>query len=152
MNVSWEDSKAYVGWLSKITGKEYRLLSEAEWEYACRAGTETRYSCGDTMSKKDAHFGQIENASTKEVGLNKPNKWGLHDMHGNVWELVEDVWHENYDGAPCDGSAWTTGNDKRHVLRGGHRGVNPDGVRSAGRTNTGRIRTGCRGFRVARTL
>ncbi len=93
-------------WLSGETGEAYRLLSEAEWEYACRAGTETRYCFGDTITAKQANFdGKV--GKTTEVGSYPANPWGLYDMHGNVWEWVEDVWHDNYEGAPDDGRAWT---------------------------------------------
>ncbi len=102
INVSWDDAKAYVEWLSQQTGKSYRLLSEAEWEYACRAGTTTRYSVGDTITDKDANFASNVGKTT-EVGSYEPNAWGLYDMHGNVWEWVEDVWHETYEGAPDNG-------------------------------------------------
>jgi formylglycine-generating enzyme required for sulfatase activity len=107
MNVGWDDAKQYVAWLSRITGKDYRLLTEAEWEYAARAGSHTRFSFGDD----EAHLGDYawyrDNAGTTAhpVGIKRPNAFGLYDMHGNVTEWVEDVWHEDYDGAPSDGSA-----------------------------------------------
>jgi formylglycine-generating enzyme required for sulfatase activity len=106
INVSWEDATAYVGWLSRETGKSYRLLSEAEWEYCCRAGTTTAYSFGDTIDNKQAQFSE---SKTAEVGSLPANGWGLHDMHGNVWEWCEDTWHPNYKGAPNDGSNWKGG-------------------------------------------
>ena len=150
INVSSESAKAYVAWLSKQTGKPYRLLSEAEWEYACRAGTETRYSFGDEITKKDANFHERK---TSKVGSYRPNRWGLYDMHGNVWEWVEDCWNGSYKGAPKDGSAWTKGDCHRRVLRGGSWYYLPGFLRSAVRYW---LVTGNRdydtGFRVARTL
>ena len=119
INVSWNDGKAYAVWLADETGKGYRLPTEAEWEYACRAGTETAYSCGDEIGEKDANFGKTKGKTTK-VGSYLANPWRLFDMHGNVWEWVEDVWHDSYEGAPADGNAWTeAGNEDGRVLRGG---------------------------------
>ena len=113
INVSWNDAKAYVAWLSRQTGRAYRLLSEAEWEYAARAGTTTPFSTGRTITSDQANFnsnriGQYRQ-QTVPVGLFSANGFGLHDMHGNVAEWVEDCWHENYVGAPVDGSARTSG-------------------------------------------
>ena len=124
INVSWDDAKQYVGWLSQLTGKEYRLLTEAEWEYAARAGANTRYSWGDDPGIGNANCdgcgSQWDLQQTAPVGSFKPNGFGLYDMHGNVWEWVEDSWHENYDGAPADGSAWLRGGDTSYrVVRGG---------------------------------
>jgi formylglycine-generating enzyme required for sulfatase activity len=116
-NVSWNDAREFCKKLSQITGKEYRLPSEAEWEYACRAGT-----TGDYAGKLDemAWYEDNSEKKTHPVGLKKPNAFGLYDMHGNVWEWCEDVWHKNYDGAPIDGSAWVSGGDSnRRRLRGG---------------------------------
>jgi eukaryotic-like serine/threonine-protein kinase len=115
--VSWDDAQAFCKKLSALTGKAYRLPSEAEWEYACRAGTTSDYA-----GKLDAMAWYSENSddTTHPVGQKQANKFGLYDMHGNVWEWCEDVWHENYKGAPSDGSAWLTGGDSsRRVLRGG---------------------------------
>ena len=94
VNVSWKDAKAYVSWLSQHTGKPYRLPSEAEWEYAARAGTTTRYAFGDAITPKDANYSDSKLGKTTEVGAYPPNAWGLYDMHGNVWEWVEDVYHD----------------------------------------------------------
>jgi formylglycine-generating enzyme required for sulfatase activity len=151
--VSWHDAKAYVAWLSEETGRDYRLPSEAEWEYACRAGTETAYSCGEDICDKDANFHQ-KVGKTTEVGSYPPNPWQLYDMHGNVWEWVEDVWHENYKDAPADGSAWTFDGDQNgRVLRGGSWDDHPRIVRSASRFRLGSgIRINFLGFRLARTL
>ena len=105
------------------TGRAYRLPSEAEWEYACRAGATTRYSFGDAITPKDANYADSRLGRTSESGSCPASGWALHDMHGNVWEWVEDDWHENYRGAPTDGSAWKgleTSSDLRLcVLRGG---------------------------------
>ena len=113
INVSWEDAKAYAAWLSEQTGKRYRLPSESEWEYAARAGTETAYSWGNEIGVNRANcnvFGtKWSGRRTSPVGSFAPNGFGLYDMHGNVWEWVEDRWYENYEGAPSDGSAWTSG-------------------------------------------
>ena len=124
VRVSWEDAKAYVAWLSEKTGKGYRLLSEAEWEYAARAGTSTRYNWGDEIGRNRANCrncgSRWDNKKTAPVGSFGPNGYELHDMHGNVWEWVEDCWYENYSGAPTDGSVWTTGGAcGKRVLRGG---------------------------------
>jgi Sulfatase-modifying factor enzyme 1/TIR domain len=131
INVSWFDAQAYCEWLAKETGRLYRLPSEAEWEYACRAGTTTSYSWGDEITSEKANYG----SKTIEVGLYPANAWGLCDMHGNVWEWVEDVWHESYYGAPTDGSAWTDGEGNEsspfHVIRGGSWDFDPGYLRSA---------------------
>ena len=117
INVSWEDARAYVRWLSRETGKSYRLPSEAEWEYAARAGTATPFHTGATISTDQANYADRR---TTLVGAFAPNAFGLYDVHGNVWEWVEDCWHDSYRGAPSDGTAWTAGGDcSRRVLRGG---------------------------------
>jgi formylglycine-generating enzyme required for sulfatase activity len=166
IKVSWDDiTKQFLPWLSRKSGKAYRLLTEAEWEYAARAGTTTPFSTGRTITTDQANFdgnytypyggsstGQYRQ-KTVEVGSFKPNAFGLHDVHGNVWEWVEDCWHDNYQGAPTDGSAWTPGDCSRRVLRGGSWGDFPGTLRSAlrdGRTPVDRESYG--GFRVARTL
>jgi formylglycine-generating enzyme required for sulfatase activity len=156
INVSWDDAQVYVTWLSKVTGETYRLPSEAEWEYAARAGTTTQYWWGDnTPTREQANFGHNV-GKTAEVGSYPANPWGLYDMNGNVWEWVEDCWHESYEGAPSDGSAWLEkdGDDcSRRVLRGGSWDNGPVLLRSAGRGwgDTG-VRDVTFGFRVARTL
>ena len=150
INVSWRDAKVYVGWLSRETGKSYRLLSEAEWEYCCRAGTTTAYSFGDTIYQKQAQFMQRK---TVEVGSFPANAWGLHGMHGTVWEWCEDSWHPTYQGAPEDGSAWNGGETSFRVLRGGSWSDDPQFLRSANRSWLHpRNRDVSVGFRVARTL
>jgi len=155
INVSWEDATAYVGWLSRETGKSYRLLSEAEWEYCCRAGTTTAYSFGDTIDNKQAQFSALK---TIETGSFPANAWGLHEMHGNVWEWCKDKWHPGYGGAPEDGSAWTAdGATSRvvtsRVLRGGTWNFDPQNLRSTYRSwDDPGSRSNNVGFRVARTL
>ena len=150
--VSWEDARAYVRWLSRKTGEEYRLLSEAEWEYAARAGTRTRYSFGDAITPNDANYGR-NIRKTQPVGSYRANEFGLYDMHGNVWEWVQDCQNGSYAGAPMDGSAWERGDCSRRVWRGGSWLFNPRVLRAA---NRGGFVTGGRsydvGFRVARTL
>ena len=138
INVSWADAVAYCEWLSTETGKLYRLPSEAESEYACRAGTTTARWWGDGISYNRANFresgSEWSGERTSPVDTLDPNPFGLHDMLGNVWEWVEDCWHEDYTGAPTDGSAWLEANDGhcgRRVLRGGSWFIKPLFVRSA---------------------
>ena len=140
--VSWYDAVEFCGRLSKLTGREYRLPSEAEWEYACRAGTTTPFYFGETITGELANY-RASNAyagepkgeyreQTTPVGQFPPNAFGLYDMHGNVWEWCADTWHGNYDGAPTDGSAWIEkGNDNLSPLRGGSWGLIPTYCRSA---------------------
>jgi formylglycine-generating enzyme required for sulfatase activity len=122
ININWSDAQAYVSWLSRVTGKPYRLLTEAEWEYVARAGTTTRFAFGEVLSSKQARFSASTWGSargTVSVGSYNPNGWGVHDMHGNVWEWVEDCWKGDYASAPVDGSAFTGGDCGRRVARGG---------------------------------
>ena len=151
--VLWNDAKAYIDWLSKKTGQNYRLLSEAEWEYVVRAGTTTPYHFGAIIFPSQANYG-LNNSGTVEVGSYPANTFGLHDVHGNVWEWVEDCWHNNYNGAPSDGSAWTINCDKdSRVLRGGSWDYYPRDLRSAVRVRiSAGIRNNDDGFRIARTL
>ena len=154
INVSWEDAMAYAAWLSG-TGFRYRLPSEAEWEYAARAGTETRYSWGNAIGRNRANCTGCGSrwGETVPVGSFAANAWGLHDMHGNVSEWVEDCWQDNYWGVPSDGRAWTSGGDCSRVARGGSWNHFPRLLRAANRI---RLDAGYRndsvGFRVARTL
>jgi len=138
-NVSWNDAKAFCQKLSQITGKTYRLPTEAEWEYACRAGTTTRYYFGDNDNQLGDYAWGTENSNgtTHPVGQKKPNGWGLYDMSGNVWEWCEDDWHDSYAGAPDDGTAWIDNDNRsqsRKCLRGGSWGNDPNICRSAYRS------------------
>ncbi|KAF5430766.1 Formylglycine-generating enzyme, partial [Candidatus Methanophagaceae archaeon] len=120
--VSWDKVQEFIKKLNEKEGTDkYRLPSEAEWEYACRAGTTTKYSFGDSESElgKYAWYGENSGDKTHPVGQKKPNPWGLYDMHGNVWEWVQDKWHGNYDGAHTDGSARESGDGAYRVVRGG---------------------------------
>lgn len=168
INVSWEDAQAYLGWLNGRLGLDgkpdaYRLPSEAEWEYACRAGTTTPFSFGQTITPQQANFDGnytygdgpkgTYHEKTMPVGTYPANAFGLYDMHGNVWEWCADRWHETYQGAPADGSVWQGGDPSRRVLRGGSWFYTPQVLRSAYRSGynpTDRIDFW--GFRVARTL
>ncbi|MCM1984266.1 bifunctional serine/threonine-protein kinase/formylglycine-generating enzyme family protein [Lyngbya confervoides] len=146
--VNWNEVVEFCQKLSSLAGKTYRLPSEAEWEYACRAGTTTPYFFGQTLSKSQANF---SSAATTEVGSFPANDFGLYDMHGNVYEWCLDPWHEDYQGAPTDGSAWVTGGDSsRRILRGGSWTDFPRYCRSADRV---RLDPGDRhsvfGFRLA---
>jgi formylglycine-generating enzyme required for sulfatase activity len=163
VNLSWNDAKEYVGWLSQKTGKTYRLLSEAEWEYAARAGTKTPFSLpapggsDDIAGKGLANCNGCGRASRKTApaGSFKANEFGLYDTAGNVWEWVEDCWHDSYDGAPPHGSAWVNYDCSMRVLRSGAWNVEPRYLRSAQRFGAagGGGGGGSRdiGFRVART-
>ncbi|MEL6382608.1 MAG: formylglycine-generating enzyme family protein [Cyanobacteria bacterium J06626_18] len=145
--MSWYEAIEFCNRLSKYTGREYRLPSEAEWEYACRAGTATPYYFGMTISENQANYdGRYK--STTEVGRFPPNAFGLHDMHGNVFEWCLDDWHDNYQGAPTDGSAWLA-DGERKVIRGGSWLYDPWTCRSAYRLdlNSG-DRYNAFGFRV----
>ena len=171
MNVNWDDARAYIQWLNGrvsvavaaaggavVPGGVYRLLTEAEWEYAARAGTTTAYPWGDDIGRGHANCTDDECGDdfefTAPVGSFPANGFGLHDMHGNVWEWVEGCYHENYEGAPVGGEAWMTGGHCNYrVLRGGSWWYYLEFVRSANRS---RVTSGDRnkwdGFRVARTL
>lgn len=164
VGVSWSDAQKYLAWLSEKTGQLYRLPSEAEWEYACRAGTHTAFSFGDEigtqMANYDGNFTYNNGAKgefrqgTSKVGAFQPNPWGLFDMHGNVWEWTQDAVHDNYDGAPNDGSAWEQGGDPaRRVLRGGSWLYQPRYLRAALRNGYSAVLANdIVGFRVARKL
>ena len=164
VGVSWHDALAYAAWLSAATGQRYRLPSEAEWEYACRAGTRTAFSFGDSISTDLANYDGnysyndspkgVYRKGTTPVDAFAPNQWGLYDMHGNVWEWVQDVVHDNYEGAPNTGRAWEDGGDPgRRILRGGSWLYNPRYLRSSLRNGFSAARSnGIIGFRVAREL
>ena len=159
INVSWEDAQNYVKWLSWKTGKGYRLLSESEWEYVARAGTDTSYWWGNEIGRNRANCdgcgSRWDNEKTSPVGSFSANAFGLYDVHGNVYEWIEDCWNDSYDGAPVDGGAWVSEDCDcdRRVLRGGSWFNNPWSLRSAFRgENTTGFRDNEVGFRVARTL
>ncbi len=154
VNVSWDDAKAYVAWLSQKTGHSYRLLSESEYEYADRAGTSTAYWWGDDWNCSHANAGGCGHNGTVPVGSYPPNAFGLYDMAGNVFEWTEDSWNASYAGAPVDGTPRTTGTFGLWVLRGGSWVVGGESLRSASRVvnDTGLLNSGGAGFRVARTL
>ncbi len=167
INVNRQDAKAYAQWLSQQTGKNYRLPTEAEWEYAARAGTTTAFWTGNCIDTDKANYdGTIDYAGcgaktgtyrqrTVPVGSLPANPWGLHEMAGNVWEWTEDCWHDNYQNAPTDGSAWSNdagGDCARRVLRGGSWFDYPRLLRSAGRDwNNADGADGGVGIRLART-
>ena len=156
INVSWDDVQGFIAWLNTRTGGGYRLPTESEWEYAARAGSTTEYSWGNRIGNNRANCDdncgdRWEN--TAPVGAFASNAWGLHDMHGNVWEWVEDCSNDSYVGAPSDGSAWRSGNCRQRVLRGGSWSLSLDssGLRSAFRfwyTRSSRLLN--LGFRLAR--
>ena len=164
INVNWEDAQEYVRWLSAETGEEYRLLSESEWEYVARGRTTGPFHFGTTISPEQANYdgnytygggrkGHFR-GKTEPVGSFSPNAFGLHDVHGNVREWVEDCWHGSYRGAPVDGSAWSRGGVcGKRVLRGGSWSNFPRYLRSAYRSgNTSGYRHYDVGFRISRTL
>ncbi len=141
VNVSWEDAKAFTKWLSEMSGKRFRLPTEAEWEYASRAGTDTKYSWGRRVGKNSAVCDGCKSQWDKEsspapVGSFEANAFGLNDMHGNVWEWVEDCYHENYQGAPVDGTSWSSDSCSERVIRGGGWSSKAADLRSA---NRGRV-------------
>ena len=157
INVSWEDAQAYVAWLSSQTGETYRLLSEAEWEYVARAGSETAYSWGNDIGSNRANCdrcgSQWDYDETAPVGSFPANAFGVRDVHGNVWEWVEDCWNGGYADAPSDGSAWRSVGCEGRVLRGGSWLNSPWILRSATRfANSTGGRDYYIGFRVARAL
>ena len=157
VKVSWEDAQSYVSWLSRETGEDYRLPTEAEWEYAARAGGTTKYGWGNEIGANRANCSGDECGDqweyTAPVGSFPANAWGLHDMHGNVWEWVQDCWNGSYAGAPVDGSAWLSGDCSERVLRGGSWYDNPRFLRAAFRFRySSGDRLSIYGFRVARTL
>jgi formylglycine-generating enzyme required for sulfatase activity len=157
INVSWKDAVAYAEWLSKQTGKRYRLPTEAEWEFAARAGTTTSYWWGDEVVENRANCrgcgSQWGGEQTAPAGSFKPNPFGLYDTAGNVWEWVQDCWHDSYKGAPGDGSAWEEEGCGQRVMRGGSWGNGPEDVRSAGRSrNYPDSRSIHVGFRLAQDI
>lgn len=158
INVTWQDARQYVAWLTAVTGKPYRLLSEAEYEYAARAGSASAYPWGEEIGSGNANCidcgGQWNGKQPAPVGSFAANAFGLYDMIGNAWEWVEDCAHQNYNGAPPDGSAWTAGSDcTSRLARGGTWNVLPASVRSGSRLliTSGSLYFNL-GFRVARAL
>jgi formylglycine-generating enzyme required for sulfatase activity len=165
INVSWEDAVAYAVWLSKETGAAYRLPTEAEWEYAARAGTTTPFWTGRCITTDQANYdGNYDYAvcgtntgvyrqATVPVGSLPANPWGLHEVHGNVWEWVQDRYHDSYQGAPTDGRAWEAGGSSARVVRGGSWYGNSRGIRAAIRFDGDpELRSFNLGLRLARTL
>jgi formylglycine-generating enzyme required for sulfatase activity len=143
INIRWDDAKEYVGWLSRKTGRSYRLLSEAEREYVTRAGTSSAYWWGDDFTPHQANsadpadHAQPTFARTVSVDSFAPNPWGLFQVHGNVYDWVEDCGNDSYVDAPSDGGAWMTGNCDVHMLRGGAFSRRPETLRSAARLWSG---------------
>ena len=161
INVSWEDAQAYVEWLSRTTGEQYRLLTEAEWEYVASAGARTARYWGESESGQCRYANGLDTSgpcpdgyrNTAPAGSFDPNAFGLHDVLGNVWEWTQDCWNDTYVGAPTDGSAWASGNCSVRSLRGGSWLNAPTVLRLAqrGRTHADKSHVDL-GFRVARTL
>lgn len=152
VQVSWHDAQDFIKWLNQTQGGGYRLPSEAEWEYACRAGGNHSYCGGDNLNAV-GWYDDNSGGRQRAVGGKQANAFGLHDMSGNVWEWVQDCWHGSYRGAPSDGSAWTSGcsSDGRR-LRGGSWGYNARDTRAANRSNDAPgNRIHVNGFRLART-
>ena len=163
IDVSWQDAQDYVRWLSKETGEEYRLPSESEWEYVARAGTTGPFHFGSTITTEQANYDGTPYGSgprgryrrrTEPVGSFPANKFGAHDVHGNVAEWVEDCWQDNYFGAPTDANARTRGGNCTHRgLRGGSWLFGSKDARSANRDkDSSRSRNTIAGFRVARVF
>ncbi|MFN7056725.1 SUMF1/EgtB/PvdO family nonheme iron enzyme [Hyphomonas sp.] len=150
--VSWQDAQAYVAWAAEQVALPYRLMSEAEWEFACRAGTNTRYAFGDNLAVDIANFGK-SNGGTTRVSSFSSNAFGLCDMHGNVWEWTQDCAYSSHAGAPSDGSARTNGEGTARIVRGGSWNSYPELLRSAYRKwEDSTTRSYNIGFRVARTF
>ncbi|MBL4614631.1 MAG: formylglycine-generating enzyme family protein [Magnetovibrio sp.] len=156
INITWHEAKLYLDWLSKKTGKTYRFPTEAEWEYAARAGTEGEYSWGDKIGKARANCrdcGAKISHKSQPVDSFKANPWGLYNMHGNVWEWTEDCWNKTYVGAPNDGSAWLQGDCRQRVMRSGSWYYFSKNLRSSWRAkNHAQVKSYGIGFRVLREL
>jgi formylglycine-generating enzyme required for sulfatase activity len=154
INVSWDDARAYVRWLTARSGRTYRLATEAEWEYAARAGSADAYSLGPVLLRTQATFGRVASRSTQRVATYAPNAFGLFDVHGNVREWVEDCYVASYAGAPADAATPVTRGDcAQRVTRGGSWASFESGVRSAQRDAEPSNRRSARiGFRVVRVL
>jgi formylglycine-generating enzyme required for sulfatase activity len=156
IDVSWADAKAFVVWLTQKTGRTYRLPTEAEWEYAGRAGTTSRFWWGKDAGKSNANCdgcGDVSLHKTMPTGSFRPNGFGLYDTSGNAYEWVADCWNDSYAKAPKDGSAWTSGQCSQRVLRGGSFANNANAARSAARFRYDiDVRYYANGFRVVREL
>jgi formylglycine-generating enzyme required for sulfatase activity len=157
INVTWDEAEHYAEWYATMTGRPYRLLSEAEWEYAARAGTPTAYYWGDSIGVNNADCNgcgsKWDNRQTAPVGSFAPNRFGLYDMSGNVWQWTQDCYHDSYNGAPNDGSAWLADDCSRRVRRGGGWAYNPPIVRSANRGADSPVnQSAFVGFRIGRAL
>jgi len=164
IGVNWNDAKAYVAWLSQKSGKQYRLPSETEWEYAARAGTTTTFSFGPTITTDQANFDGSTASSISPAGMNRQkttlvgsfpaNKFGLYDMHGNVWEWMEDCWTDEYGGnTPADGTPYLRPNCNGRVMRGGSWEDYSGDIRAAARVASGaEEQSWADGFRVARSV
>ena len=155
INLGWDDGQTYVAWLGRVTGKPYRLLTEAEWEYAARAGTTTAYYWGDDIGDGNASCSecgsQWDGKRSAPVGSFAANQFGLYDMAGNEFQWVQDCYHVDYNGAPTDGSAWTGKDCRLRVIRGGSSFSRPEDLRAASRFKWPTDRRNG-GFRVGRTL
>jgi len=152
INVSWKDAQSYIGWLNSKTNGNYRLPTEAEWEYAARAGSTTRYSWGNEIGTGNAACCRYD-GKTVEVGSYSANDFGLYGMYGNVWEWTEDCWNNTYAGAPTNGAALKVGQCSGRVFRGGSWVSDPWDLRSANRVwNQPYFRDNLLGFRLARTM
>jgi formylglycine-generating enzyme required for sulfatase activity len=157
INVSWEDAQRYVAWFSKMTGQPYRLLTEAEWEYAARAGQTTAYPWGPEIGRGNTNCNGCgsnwDGRETAPVGTFQANAFGLDSVVGNAWQWVQDCYHEDYNGAPTDGSAWISRDCTTHIVRGGSWYDGPRTVRLAYRVGDATInRNSSLSFRVARAL
>lgn len=156
INITWHEAQLYLDWLSQKTGKAYRLPSEAEWEYAARAGTEGEFWWGDDIGKAKANCrdcGAKISHESLPVDSFTANPWGLYNMHGNVWEWTQDCWNKTYDGAPGDGSAWVEGDCRQRVMRSGSWYYFSKNLRSAWRAkNHSKVKSYGIGFRVLREL
>ena len=167
INVSWDDAQAFIGWLNDKTSGKFRLPTEAEWEYAARAGSSTKYYFGNSQSQLCRYANHADDSTdysnrnkscsdgvgkrTAAVGRFQPNAFGLYDMHGNVWEWIQDCWNDSYLEAPNGGRAWVSGDCSQRVVRGGAWLNSPDGQRSAIRGNSSRSsrEANGQGFRLA---
>lgn len=151
--VSWDDAQGFIDWLNKTDGGGYRLPSESEWEYACRAGVNSTYCGGDDVGQVAWYDGNSGRRAHTTVGVKQSNGFGLYDMTGNVWEWVQDYYNDSYHGAPADGSAWTSGGEQKvRVLRGGSWSNSARRTRAASRyDNSPGSRHSHFGFRLART-